>query len=91
MEEVVAKRKVCLKAWRKSKLAADKHSLDVAKKEAYAAVLAAQYPSYKKSLIFRVQLAGKTASGLLDRWLEREEMSAVCAVRKMMSGMLGLI
>ena len=34
--------KVCHKAWRKSKSAEDKHILDVAKKEVYAAVLAAQ-------------------------------------------------
>ena len=33
MEKVVAKRKVCHKAWRKSKLAEDKHTLDVAKKK----------------------------------------------------------
>ena len=31
MEEVVAKRNVCHKAWRKSQLAEDKHTLDVAK------------------------------------------------------------
>ena len=42
MEEVVAKRKVCHKAWRKSKSAEDIHTLDVAKKEVYTAVLAAQ-------------------------------------------------
>ena len=42
MEEVVDKRKVCHKAWWKSKLAEDKRTLDVAKKEVYAAVLAAQ-------------------------------------------------
>ena len=32
-EEVVAKRKVCHKAWRKSKSAEDTHNLDVVKKE----------------------------------------------------------
>ena len=42
MKEVVTKRKVCHKAWRKSKSAEDKHTLDVAKKEVYTAVLAAQ-------------------------------------------------
>ena len=42
VEEVVAKQKVCHKAWRKSKSAEDKHTLDVAKKEVYTAVLAAQ-------------------------------------------------
>ena len=38
---MVDKRKVCHKAWRKSKSAEDKHTLDVAKKEVYTAVLAA--------------------------------------------------
>ena len=38
---------VCHKAWRKSKSAEDKHTLDVAKKE---------------NLIFRVNPAGRTAS-----------------------------
>ena len=42
MEKVVAKRKVCHKAWRKSKSAEDKHTLDVAKKEVYTAVMTAQ-------------------------------------------------
>ena len=42
VEKVVVKRKVCHKAWRKSKSAEDKHTLDVAKKEVYTAVLAAQ-------------------------------------------------
>ena len=37
--------------------------------------------SYKSSLlIFQVNLVGRTASGLLDRWLGREEMSSACAV-----------
>ena len=42
MEKVVAKRKVCHRAWRKSKSAEDKHTLDVAKKEKYTAVMTAQ-------------------------------------------------
>ena len=42
MESAVAKRKVCHKAWRKSKSAEDEHTIDVAKKEVYIAVLAAQ-------------------------------------------------
>ena len=42
MEKVVAKRKVCHKAWRKSKSAEDKHTLDVAKKEVYTAVMTVQ-------------------------------------------------
>ena len=42
VEEVVAKRKVCHKAWRKSKSGEDKHTLDMAKKEVYTAVLVAR-------------------------------------------------
>ena len=42
MEKVVAKQNVCHKAWRKSKTAEDKHTLDVAKKEVYTAVMTAQ-------------------------------------------------
>ena len=42
VEKVVAKRMVCYKAWRKSKLAEDKHTLDVTKKEVYTAVMTAQ-------------------------------------------------
>ena len=42
MEEVVAKRNICHKAWRKSKSAEEKQTLDVAQKEVYAAALAAQ-------------------------------------------------
>ena len=41
MEKVVAKRKACQKAWRKSKSAEDKHTLDVTKKEIYTAVMTA--------------------------------------------------
>ena len=36
------KRKVCRKAWQKSISAEDKHTLDVAKKKVYTAVLTAQ-------------------------------------------------
>ena len=42
VEKVVAKRKVCHKAWQKSKLSEDKHALDVAKKEIYTAVMTVQ-------------------------------------------------
>ena len=81
MEKLAAKRKVCHKAWRKSKSAEDKHTLDVAKKEVYTAVTTAQSSSYKSSLLIcKVNLVGRTASGLLDRWLGREEMSSACAV-----------
>ena len=42
VEKVVAKRKVCHKAWRKYKSAEDKHTLDVAKKEVCTALMTAQ-------------------------------------------------
>ena len=73
VEKVVAKLKVCHMAWRKSKSAEDKHTLDVAKKEAYTAVMTAQESKLHKSslLIFKVNLVGRTASGLLDIWLGR--------------------
>ena len=77
VDKVVAKRKVCHKSWRKSKSAEDKHSLDVAKKEVYTAVMTAQEFTL---LLFKVNLVGRTASGLLDRWLGKEEMLSACAV-----------
>ena len=82
MEKVVAKQKVCHKAWRKSKSAEDKHTLDVAKKEVYKVVMTAPEYKFQKSslLIFKVNLVGRTALGLLDRWLGREDMSSACAV-----------
>ena len=42
MEKVVAKRNVWHKVWQKSKSAEDKHTLDMAKKEVYTAVMTAQ-------------------------------------------------
>ena len=51
MEKVDARRKVCHKAWRKSKSADDKHTLDVAKKEVYTAVMTAQESKLKSSLL----------------------------------------
>ena len=42
VKEVFAKRNICHQVWRKFKSVEDKHTLDVPKKEVYAAVLAAQ-------------------------------------------------
>ena len=50
MEKVVVKRKECHKACRKSKMAEDKHTLDVAKKEIYTAVVAAQESKFTADL-----------------------------------------
>ena len=74
--EVVAKRKVCYKAWLNSKSAEDKHTLDVANTELVAAVLAAQETRLQEfTADLQRNLTGRTSSGLLDRWIEREEMS----------------
>ena len=54
VEKVVAKRKICHKVWGKSKSVEDKHTLDVAKKEVYTAVMTAQ----ESKLIFKVNLVG---------------------------------
>ena len=57
--EVVAKRKVCHKAWRKSKSAEDKTYFKCGQEETICSC--ASSPSYKNSLlIFRVNLAGRT-------------------------------
>ena len=42
VKKVVAKRKVCHKAWWESKSAEDKHAIDVAKREVYTAVMTDQ-------------------------------------------------
>ena len=70
---------MCHKAWQKSKSAEDKHALDVAKKEVYTAVMTAQ-ESKLQEFTADLQSKGRTASGLLNRWLGREEMSSACAV-----------
>ena len=61
-----------------------KHALDVAKKEVYTAVMTAQESKLQEFTadlhIFKVNLVGRTASGLLNRWLGREEMLSACAV-----------
>ena len=69
---MVAKRKVCHKAWRKSKLAEEKHTLDVAKKEVYAAVLSAQE--------FTADLQSKSGSKnyLMIAREERDVISVCC-------------
>ena len=81
LEKVVAKRKLCHKAWRKSKSAEDKHTLDVAKKEVYTAVLAAQESKLREFTADLQSESGReNCFRLLDRWLERKDMSSACAV-----------
>ena len=51
----------------------------MAKKEVYTAVMT-EFKLQELLLIFKVNLVGTTASGLLNRWLGKEDMSSVCAV-----------
>ena len=55
---MVAKRKVCHKAWRKSKSAEDKHTLDMVKKKVYTSVLAAQ-----ESMLLEITVDLQSESG----------------------------
>ena len=61
VEKVVAKRKVCHKAWRKSTSAEDKHTLDVAKKEVYTTVMTAQESKLQWNVV-------SNADGLKNIW-----------------------
>ena len=73
----------------KSKSAEDKHTLDVAKKEVYTAVLAAQESKLQEFTADLQSESGRKNCFRIAR--QRLEMSSVCAVRKMMSGMLCLM
>ena len=64
---MVAKRKACYNACWKSKSAEDKHSLDVAKKEVYIAVLVAQEFKLQE---FTADL--QSESGRIARQMARE-------------------
>ena len=53
----------------------------MAKKEVYTVVMTAQeYKLQEFTADLQSESVGRTALGLLDRWLEREEMSSACAV-----------
>ena len=85
MEEGVAKRKVCHKAWRNSKLAEDKHTLDVAEKEVYAAVLAAQESKLQE---FTANLQSESCRKncfRISRQMAREgsDVISVCCIKKL--------
>ena len=83
MEKVVAKRKVCHKAWRKSKSAEVKHTLDVAKKDVYSAAMTVQVTRVVSSeassglpseLLYADDLVimAPTWSSFADGWLSGE-------------------
>ena len=77
-EKVVAKRKVCHKVWRKSKSAEDKHTLDVAKKEVYIAVMTAQESKLQAfTSDIQSESGGKNCFRIAR---QREEMSSACDV-----------
>ena len=75
VEEVVIKRIVCHKAWRKSKAAEDKHTLDVTKKKVHTAVLAAQESKLRE---FTADLQGESGISIA-RHMSREGRDFISA------------
>ena len=78
---MVAKQKVCHKAWRKSKSAEGKHTLDVAKKEVYTVVLAAQESRLQElSADLQSESGRKNCSRIAGRMAieERDDISVCC-------------
>ena len=83
MEKVVAKRKVCHKAWRKSKSAEDKHTLDVAKKEVYNAVMTAQESKLQEFTADLQSESGRKNCFRIAREMAREgrDVISVCCMK----------
>ena len=82
-DEVVAKRKVCHKAWCKSKSAEDKHTLDVARKEVYTAVLAAQESRLQEIPADLQRESGRKNCLRIARQMTREgrDVISVCCMK----------
>ena len=80
---MVAKRKVCHKAGWKSKSAEDKHTLDVAKKEVYTAVLAAQESKLQEFTAHLQRESGRKNCFSIARQMTREERDviSVCCMK----------
>ena len=79
VEKVVAKRKVCHKAWRKSKSAEDKHTLDLAKKKVNTAVMTAQESKLQE---FTADLQSESDRKNCFRIAkERRDVISVCCVK----------
>ena len=83
VETVVAKQKVCHKAWRKSKSAEIKHTLDVAKKEVYPAVLAAQESKLQEFTADLPSESGRKNGLRIARHMAREgrDVISVCCMK----------
>ena len=72
VEKVVAKRKICHKAWRKYKSLEDKHTLDVAKKEVYTAVMTAQESNLQELTADIQSESGRNNCFRISRQMSRE-------------------
>ena len=83
VEKVIAKRKVCHKAWRKSKSAEDKHTLDVAKKEVYTAVMTAQEYKLQEFTADLQRESGRKNCFRIARPTAREgrDVTSVCCLK----------
>ena len=77
-KKVVAKRKVCHKAWQKSKSAENKHTLYVAKKEVYTAVLATQESKLQEFTADLQSESGRKNCFRISKHMARE--GRACAV-----------
>ena len=89
---MVANRKVCHKAWRKSKSAEDKHTLNAAKNEVYTAVMTAQESKLQEFTADLQSESGRKNCFRIARQMAREggDVISVCCI-KMMPGMLCLM
>ena len=83
MEEVVAKRQVCHKAWRKSKSAEDKHTLNVAKKKVYTTVMTAQESKLQEFTADLQSESGRKNCFRIARQMAREgsDVISVCCMK----------
>ena len=83
MENVVAKRKVCHKAGWKSKSAEDKHTLDVAKKVVYTAVMTDQESKLQKFTADLQIESGRKNCFMIARQMVREgrDVISVCCMK----------
>ena len=75
--------KVCYKAWRKSKSPEDKHTLDVAKKKVYTAVLAAQESKLQEFTADLQSESGRRNCFRIARQMarERRDVISVCCMK----------
>ena len=83
VENVVAKRKVCHKAWQKSKSAEDKHALDVAKKEVYTAVMTAKESKLQEFTADLQSESGRKNCFRIAKQMAREgrDVISVCCMK----------